>query len=168
MTVVWFKLLHVASLAIWSGGILLMPILLGQRQRAGEGPALHRLHLFTRFAYITVISPAAFVAIASGTALILVQELFVPWFAVKLIFVGMLVMLHVWVGLLVLSVFDEGGRFAGWRVYASVGALSGIMTAIFYVVLAKPDIRLDGLPAFLSQPGGLRSFAAGIIPGLTP
>ncbi|GGD15679.1 CopD family protein [Aureimonas glaciei] len=168
MTVVWLKLLHVVSLAVWTGGILMMPILLGQRRKAGEGPSLHRLHLFTRFAYITVISPAAFVAIGSGTALILVQELFVPWFALKLFFVGLLVILHVWVGLLVLSVFDEGGRFAGWRVYASVGTLSGIMTAIFWVVLAKPDISLDALPAFVFQPGGLRSFAADIIPGLTP
>lgn len=168
MTVVWLKLLHVVALAVWSGGILMMPILLGQRQRAGEGPALHRLHLFTRFAYISVISPAAFVAIGSGTALILVRDLYVPWFALKLLFVGLLVFLHVWIGLLVLSVFDEGERFAGWRVYASVGTLSGVMTAIFWVVLAKPDIRLDVLPDFLFQPGGLRSFAADIIPGLTP
>lgn len=168
MTVVWLKLLHVVSLAIWAGGILLMPILLGQRQAAGEGAPLHRLHAFTRFAYISVISPAAFVAIASGTALIVVRELFVPWFAVKLVFVGILVALHVWIGLLVLAIFDEGGRFARWRVYAGVGTMSSVMTAIFYVVLAKPDIPMDILPSMFFQPGGLRTFAAGFIPGLTP
>ncbi|KQT57384.1 MULTISPECIES: CopD family protein [unclassified Aureimonas] len=168
MITVWLKLLHVTSLAIWAGGILLMPILLGQRQAAGEGASLHRLHAFTRFAYITVISPAAFLAIGSGTALILVREIYVPWFAVKLVFVGILVALHVWIGLLVLSIFDEGGRFARWRVYAGVGALSAVMLSIFYVVLAKPDIPLDILPGFLFQPGGLRTFAADVIPGLTP
>lgn len=168
MTVVWLKLLHVASLAVWAGGILLMPILLGQRQAAGEGSRLHRLHAFTRFAYITVISPSAFVAIGSGTALILVREPFVPWFALKLVLVGILVALHVWIGLLVLSIFDEGGRFARWRVYAGVGTLSCVVTAIFWVVLAKPDIALDVLPAFLFEPGGLRRVAADVIPGLTP
>lgn len=152
MIVVWLKLLHVAALAIWSGGILLMPILLGQRQAAGEGPSLHRLHAFTRFAYITVISPSAFVAIASGTALILAREIFVPWFAVKLVFVGILVALHVWIGLLVLSIFDEGGRFARWRVYAGVGTLSVVMSAIFWIVLAKPDLPLHICRMWSSSP----------------
>lgn len=168
MIIVWLKLLHVASLAIWAGGILLMPILLGQRQAAGEGPSLHRLHAFTRFAYITVISPAAFLAIGSGTALILARETFTHWFALKLVFVGLLVALHVWIGLLVLSVFDEGGRFAHWRVGASLVTLSVVMTAIFWVVLAKPDIPLDILPDFVFRPGGLREVALGLIDRLTP
>ncbi len=168
MTVVWLKLAHVTALAIWTGGILLMPILLGQRETAGSGPPLHRLHAFTRFAYINVISPAAFVAIASGTALILVRETYTPWFAAKLAFVGVLVALHVWIGLLVLSVFENDGHFARWRVSASVVTLSAVITAVFWVVLAKPDISLVWLPDSFLQPGGLRVLAAGIIPGLTP
>ncbi|MEH3146843.1 MAG: CopD family protein [Methylobacterium frigidaeris] len=168
MIVVWLKLLHVASLAVWAGGILLMPLLLGQREVAGEGPPLHRLHAFTRFAYIGVVSPAAFVAIASGTALIVERGIAAPWFALKLLLVGVLVALHVWIGLLVLSIFDEGGRFARWRVTASVVVLCGLMTAVFWLVLAKPDIPLAVLPASLLRPGGLRTLAEGLIPGLTP
>jgi protoporphyrinogen IX oxidase len=168
LIVVWLKLLHVTALSIWAGGILLMPVLLGQREAAGEGNALHRLHAFSRFAYITVISPAAFVAIGSGIALIFAREVFTAWFAVKLLFVGILVALHVWTGLLVLSVFNEGQRFAPWRVGLSLGVLSLVMGAIFYVVLDKPEIALDGLPAALTEPGGLQALAVRFIPGLTP
>ena len=168
MTVVWLKLAHVTALAIWTGGILLMPILLGQRETAGSGPPLHRLHAFTRFAYINVISPAAFVAIASGTALILVRETYTPWFAAKLAFVGVLVALHVWIGLLVLSVFEDDGHFARWRVAASTVVLSALIAAIFWVVLAKPPIALAGWVADLARPGGLGALAEPLIRRLTP
>lgn len=168
MIVVWLKLLHVTALSIWAGGILLMPVLLGQRAAAGEGNALHRLHAFARFAYIRVISPAAFLAIASGVALIFAREVYTPWFALKLLFVGMLVALHVWTGLLVGSIFDEGGRFAPWRVGTSLFALCAVMTAIFYLVLDKPVIPLAALPADLLEPGGLYRLANRLIPGLIP
>ncbi|WP_152048394.1 CopD family protein [Aureimonas psammosilenae] len=164
MTVVWLKFIHVASLSIWAGGILLLPVLLGQRQAAGEGPPLHRLHLFTRFAYVVVVSPAAFLAIASGTALILAREIHFEWFALKLLLVGMLVSLHVWVGLLVLTIFDQGGHFARWRVLASLVTLSALMLAIFWLVLAKPAIPLGFLPENLFRPGGLSELWGAVQP----
>jgi uncharacterized membrane protein len=174
MTVVWLKLLHVTALAVWAAGLLLMPVLFGQRRGAGSGAPLHRLHAFTRFSYITIISPAAFVAIASGTALILLRGIAGPWFAVKLLLVGVLVALHVWIGLLVLSIFEEGGRFARWRVVSSVTVLSATMLGIFWVVLAKPEIDPAALlPGFMLRPGGLGEAAApllpaALIPGPTP
>ncbi|MBB3997294.1 CopD family protein [Aureimonas pseudogalii] len=168
MIVVWLKLLHVTALSIWAGGILLMPLLLGRREAAGDGATLHRLHAFSRFAYIVVISPAAFVAIGSGIGLIFAREVYTAWFAAKLLLVGGLVALHVWVGLLVLSVFDEGGRFARWRVAASVVVLSALITAIFWVVLAKPPIALAGWVADLARPGGLGALAEPLIRRLTP
>lgn len=174
MILVWVKLLHVAMLAIWAGGLLLMPVLFGQRRAAGTGPTLHRLHAFTRFAYITVISPAAFLAIGSGIALVWLRGIDQPWFALKLLLVGVLVGLHVWIGLLVMSIFEEGRHFARWRVVASLTTLSALMLGIFWVVLAKPEIDPAGLlPGFMLRPGGLREVAApylpaGLIPGPTP
>ncbi|WP_182083892.1 CopD family protein [Aureimonas sp. ME7] len=168
MIVVWLKFVHVAALALWTGGILLMPVLLGQRRAAGEGPPLHRLHLFTRFAYVVVVSPAAFLAIASGTALIVAREVYFEWFALKLLFVGVLVALHVWIGLLVLSIFDEGGHFARWRVVASLVTLSTVMLVIFFLVSAKPVIPLGFLPDALFRPGGLSEIVSPLIPGPTP
>ena len=48
-------------------------------------------------------SPAAFVAIASGTALIFLQATFVEWFSLKMVLVGIMAMLHVVAGLVLLQ-----------------------------------------------------------------
>lgn len=169
MTIVWLKSLHIAALVIWCGGLLTLPILLTQREAAGErGTEIDRLHAFTRFAYIALVSPAAFIAIGSGTALILVREIFTVWLAVKLVFVGFLVFLHVWLGLLVLSVFKTDKNFRPWRAISGVVTIGLTVSAILWVVLAKPDISTDFLPSVFHEPGGLRRLAAGIIPGLTP
>ena len=169
MTIVWLKSLHIAALVIWCGGLLTLPILLTQREAAGErGAEIDRLHTFTRFAYIVLISPAAFLAIGSGTALILVREIFTVWLAIKLVFVGFLVFLHVWLGLLVLSVFKTEKHFRPWRAISGVVTITATLTGILWAVLAKPDISTDFLPAEFHEPGGLRQLAADLIPGLKP
>ena len=48
----------------------------------------------TRFVYVEMTSPAAFIAIGSGTALIFLQATFQEWFSLKMVLVGTLVMLH--------------------------------------------------------------------------
>lgn len=169
MTIVWLKSLHIAALVIWCGGLLTLPILLTQREAAGNhGPEVDRLHRFTRFAYIALVSPAAFLAIGSGTALILMRGIFTEWLAIKLVFVGFLVFLHVWLGLLVLSVFKSDKNFRPWRAISGVVTISLTISAILWVVLAKPAISTDFLPAVFHEPGGLRQLAADVIPGLTP
>ena len=50
-------------------------------------------------------SPAAFVAIGSGTALIFLQSTFREWFTLKMVLVGAMVMLHVVAGLVAVRVF---------------------------------------------------------------
>ncbi len=168
MILVWAKALHVATLAVWAAGLLLLPVLMNQREAAGSGPPLHRLHAFTRFAYIAVISPAAFLAIASGTALILLREVFTTWFALKLVFVGVLTALHVWTGLVILKLFEDGQHFRLWRTVSSLFAFSLTMLAIFWLVLAKPAIELDFVPAVLHEPGGLGRIGGDLIDRLTP
>ena len=50
-------------------------------------------------------SPAAFVAIGSGTGLIFVQATFQEWFSLKMVLVGAMVMLHVVAGLVLVHLF---------------------------------------------------------------
>ncbi|RIY02168.1 hypothetical protein D3218_05870 [Aureimonas flava] len=165
---VWAKSLHIAALIVWSAGLLTLPVLMAQREALGPGREFDRLHAFTRFAYIVVISPAAFVAVGSGTALILLREVFTPWFGAKLLLVGALVAVHVRIGLLVLSVFDEGGHFRLWRVVLATVLISGILSGILWVVLAKPDVPLGWLPSVAFEPGGLGRVGDDVIRRLTP
>lgn len=168
MILVWAKSLHIAALVVWAAGLLTLPVLMAQREALGHGRELDRLHAFTRFAYIVVISPAAFVAVGSGTALVLLREVFTPWFALKLLLVGALVAVHVRLGLLVLAVFDEEGHFRLWRVVLATLLISAILAGILWVVLAKPVVPLDWIPRFAFEPGGLGRAGDDVIRRLTP
>ncbi|MBB5423103.1 putative membrane protein [Paraburkholderia sp. JPY158] len=99
------KFIHLAAIAIWSGGLLVLPYLFWQRRGLAAGTELDRLHRITRLVFVELTSPAAFVAIASGTALIFLQATFVEWFTAKMVFVGIMAMLHVLAGLVLHDLF---------------------------------------------------------------
>ncbi len=138
MTVVLLKALHIGAIAIWAAGLICLPFLFRQRGGLEDGQDLHRLHAMVRFFYVVVLSPAAFIAIASGTGLIFLQQTFEVWFSVKLLLVGMLVVAHVLSGLLILKLFEEAGRYPIWRYLLVTATTTVIVTAILFVVSAKP------------------------------
>src|SRR5690606_25139269 len=111
----WLKLLHVATIALWSAGLIALPFLYWQR-RGLEQQRLHRLHAFTRFFYVALLSPAAFVAVASGTALILLMGTYENWFSAKLVGVSALTGIHIFSGMVILRLFEPGQVYPGWRV----------------------------------------------------
>jgi hypothetical protein len=76
---IFLKFVHLATIAVWSGGLLVLPLLFWQRRLVTNIDELESLHRTTRFVYV-VRRPAAFVAIASGTASFL-QTTFREWFA---------------------------------------------------------------------------------------
>jgi uncharacterized membrane protein len=100
----FLKFVHIAAIAIWSGGLVVLPFLFWQRRSLGAGSDVDRLHRMTRFVYVEMTSPAAFVAIGSGTALIFLQATYEEWFTLKMAFVGAMVMLHVLAGLVLVRV----------------------------------------------------------------
>jgi uncharacterized membrane protein len=165
---IWMtKLLHLSAISVWAGGLLVMPFLLRQRSGLVDEP-LHRLHRLVRTLYVSLLSPAAFVAIASGTALIFLQSTFFEWFSVKLLVVGILSALHVRAGLLVLAVFDRDGSISRGGALATTGATVAAVTAILVVVLWKPLIDVDDLAPGLFQPGGLAKILAPVTVWVTP
>ena len=162
MTAVLLKFAHVLGIALWSAGLVCLPFLYLQRRRL-VGDALHRLHNFTRFFYVALVSPAAFVAVASGTALVFVQETYAPWFSLKLALVAAMVAIHATSGLVILSLFEPGKSYPFWR-FAGVTTLTvAVVGAILLTVLAKPEIgRIAALdPVF--TPGALGEMLGGLI-----
>ena len=59
------KFIHLAAIAVWSGGLIVLPFLFWQRRGIETGPELDQLHRLTRFVYVGMASPAAFIAIGS-------------------------------------------------------------------------------------------------------
>lgn len=92
--VLWLKFIHLSAIAIWSAGLVCLPGLCVARTSTLSGEALYRLQAAVRYTCVVVVSPAAFVAIASGIALMFARQTFEPWFSIKLTLVAALVLMH--------------------------------------------------------------------------
>ncbi|WP_062227698.1 CopD family protein [Aureimonas frigidaquae] len=155
MMVVWLKIGHIIALSIWCAGLLAMPFMLSRREAGLVGEPLYERQKVTRFVFISLVSPAAFIAIGTGTALIFAMETFTAWFAIKLLFVGLLAKLHIRMGTAVVEVFKEGEHFPLWKMLttASVGVV--LVVGILVIVLWKPSLAALSPPDHIMQPGGL-------------
>src|SRR6202043_1761001 len=134
------KFVHLAAIALWSGGLIVLPFLFWQRRKLEAGLDLDPLHRVARFVFVGMASPAAFVAIASGTALIFLQTTFVEWFSLKMALVGAMAMLHVVAGLILARFFSPKGHFGRFSYVGLTSSYIVLITAIIWVVLAKPHI----------------------------
>jgi putative membrane protein len=164
LLVIWLKFAHVGSIALWAGGLVCLPILYVQRRGLKDG-ALHRLHNFTRLFYIALVSPAAFVAIGSGTALILLQGTYENWFSAKLFAVAIMTGIHIFSGLTILKLFEPDKSYPLWRMVLVIALTLLVVLAILSLVLGKP--RLEWPEFFTSHfaPGRLREIASDLTGG---
>lgn len=156
---VWLKVLHVTAISLWAAGLFGIPALYMQRETVRAQAELHRLQALTRFLYVGIASPAAFLGIATGIGLIFIGGTWAPWFAAKLLFVGLLTFVHVAAGLVLLRLFRPGRRFPAWRFAAFSLVTAATVTAILFLVLGKPELP-HLLPDAMSEPGYLRGLLA--------
>ncbi len=157
------KFLHIACIGIWAAGLVGLPGLYVQRATVDDDEALFQLQKMVRYAYVTIISPAAFLAVASGIALVFAQGTFAAWFSLKLALVACLVVLHVLSGLVIIRLFRRGQAYPLWRFAVSTTVTCALVVAILLVVLAKPDIHTTFMES-LFEPGGLRHMIRAVSP----
>ncbi len=161
--IAWTKAIHIAALMVWCAGLLVLPSIYAQR-KVLRGPALHELHRFARAVFINVTSPAAFLTVIAGTALIFLRDVFTVWMAFKLLAVGALAVLHMRQGYVLLAVFEPGRSYAAWRQILATTVTLGVIGVILWLVLAKPPIETARLPDWLLTPGGLQSLLETMMP----
>lgn len=160
---VWLKFVHIAAIAIWSAGLICLPGLYVQRAHVPNEPSLHRLQRLVRLLYVGAMSPAAFAGIATGTALIFLRETWAPWFGAKLVLVGVMATIHILTGLVIIRLFDEGEIYPVWRFVAVTILTLATVSAILFLVLAKPDIP-SILPPSMHEPGALKRLLGDLSP----
>ncbi len=147
------KALHIAALIIWCAGLIGLPLMLSKHE-IGEGQASYsQLRLLTHRGYAYLATPAAIVAIAAGTALIFLNEVFTLWMFVKLLAVGVLVSLHAWIGHLVVLMSERRGQYAPRSALPMLVPIAITMLTILFLVLGKPVLD-NFAPGWLSQPLG--------------
>lgn len=162
MILTWLKFIHVATIALWSAGLIALPFLYLQRKGLA-GEALHKLHAFTRFLYVALVSPAAFVAIGSGTALILMQGTYENWFSAKLLGVSVMTGVHIFSGLMILRLFEPGRVYPLGRFVLVLSVTVLAIGAILALVLGKPDLVWPEILVAFFAPGALSAMAGQVI-----
>ncbi|MDP1874676.1 CopD family protein [Phenylobacterium sp.] len=154
----WLKFLHIAALLIWCAGLVYLPGLLLAHRNMTNREDFIRIRNASRFSYNAITSPAAFVAIGAGTALLLLAPgVLQGWMFVKLALVGALVMAHVQYGFVLSALSELGSKPPRLRLLAVWILVFVAMTAILWLVLEKPFLGSSRLPAWLLEPGGLQS-----------
>ncbi|MDZ7601299.1 MAG: CopD family protein [Hoeflea sp.] len=147
------KFVHIATVAVWMASLVGLPGLYVQRARLSDREELLSLQRMVRYAYLKIMSPAAFAAVASGTGLIFLSAAFEPWLSAKLALVGLLAMIHTLAGLVIIRLFDKGEVYPGWRFIGVTMITLVLILGVLYLVLAKPVFGVQ--PSVFTEPGGL-------------
>ncbi|MBX9454599.1 MAG: CopD family protein [Rhizobium sp.] len=147
------KALHIVMLALWCAGLFALPMMLARHDPAVGQADYARIRKATHYGYIMVVTPAALVAIISGTALVFLREAFVPWMFAKLVFVAVLVAFHAWVGHVLVTVAETEGIHNPPRAWLPSLLLATAILAILTLVLAKPELETIAFPQWLTEPG---------------
>jgi uncharacterized membrane protein len=151
----WLKFLHIACIATWVAGLFYLAALLAGHRRVRDRQDFARIRMASRFAFMGIVSPAAFIAIGTGGALLFIADALHPWMFVKLMGVGVLVVAHVQYGYVLTHLADEGAKGPTTRIRVVVGAIFLSALTVLYLVLAKPVITDSFVPRSLTEPGFL-------------
>jgi len=135
------KLFHFAALICWCGALLYLPALIAAAGNVSSQYRVDRAWM-ARQLFIAFATPAALIAIVTGTALFLRDGIVAPWLVLKLAMVAGMSVCHVACGALILRIerhLELDDPPAGvWR-----SVVTGIVSAAFigatlWLVLAKP------------------------------
>lgn len=161
--IVLAKFIHIASIAIWAAGLLCLPFLFAQRRSSDPQHEAERLHGLVRFFYVVILSPAAFIAIGSGTALIFLRQTFEIWFQLKLVAVGIMVLIHLLSGLTLLALFSGKRGYTRPHYVLYTGSTLAAVTAILVLVSAKPAFHALVSGGEMFSPGWLGAWLGPLI-----
>lgn len=140
----WFLILHISTLIIWCASLLYLPALI-----AGIHTKQIEIHepydqygSVARFVFTHIATPAALIAIISGTLVFVLNRTVEIWLIAKLTLVTGLVVGHTLAGLLLLHTQDRSTKPIRRWCWMLSAVLCALMVAIVWVVLAKPAADL--------------------------
>ncbi|EIK52003.1 hypothetical protein YO5_10125 [Stutzerimonas stutzeri TS44] len=132
------KLLHFAALLCWCGSLLYLPALISAGTQSGDRLFYRDHSHLTRLVFTLISTPAALLAIGSGTALFLRDGTLADWLIMKLTVVTAMALCHALCGVLVLRVERDPARSVRWQCLA-IGVLVPLLIVLtLWLVLAKP------------------------------
>ena len=140
----WLMGLHVSALVIWCAGLLYLPGLYSLQPSLRERIEFHRLQVMSRMAFVAIASPAAVIAILSGTALVYVGGASGGWLAAKLTVVAFMAIFHAYCGHMLARLGHESRPRRSYRVQPWLAIAPVLMIGlVLWLVLDKPVLFLD-------------------------
>ncbi len=132
------KLLHLMTLIGWCGALMYLPALIAAGTR-GRDELFYRDHAhLTRMVFNLIATPAALLAIGSGTVLFLREGLFDLWLIVKLTSVAGMVICHALCGVLILRIERVADPSLRRECLTIGGLILSLIGCTLWLVLAKP------------------------------
>lgn len=132
------KLLHFASLLCWCGTLIYLPALIAAGTKRSD-QLFYRDHAhLTRMVFTLIGTPAALLAIGSGTALFLRDGIVGGWLIMKLTTVAGMALCHALCGVLVLHIERDPERSVTRQCVAMGIAVPVLIALTLWLVLAKP------------------------------
>lgn len=137
---IFFLVLHIVALAFWCAALLYLPALIAgiHSQRTAISEPAHRYGSVARFVFTSIATPAALLAIMSGTMVFLLDRTVEVWLIIKLTLVTALSVGHTLAGLVLLRTQDPNTHPVRRWCWMLGGTYCVLMIAIIWVVLAKP------------------------------
>lgn len=132
------KLLHFAALLCWCGALLYLPALIAAGTRRTDA-LFYRDHVhLTRLVFTLIATPAALLAIGSGTAIFLRDGLVAGWLVIKLTSVAGMALCHALCGVMLLRIEREPETGVRLQCTLLGGLIALLIGVTLWLVLAKP------------------------------
>lgn len=153
------KALHITALSAWCAGLILLPVMMhiyGRRDEIKTQAGFTEFRWLTHYSYTCALSPAAVIAVSSGTVLIFALEVLDVWMMAKLIAVAGMVLLHIWLGHLIVQAGEGRGTFRLPPVGLALLGIIPLIGLVLFLVLAKPGLQdISAIfPDFMQEPRG--------------
>lgn len=136
--VLWLLLLHISAVLCWCGSLLYLPALIAGTASQQTAIGLQRHQAVTIMVFSLFATPAALIAIASGTAVFITGRIVEPWLILKLTLVVVLVVCHAVVGWMLLRTLTAPYKTVTLPCVLLGAAVALLIPAIVWIVLTKP------------------------------
>jgi protoporphyrinogen IX oxidase len=135
----WLLLLHISAVVCWCGSLLYLPALIASTTASQQTTTEQQRHVaVVHIIYKLFTTPAALVAITSGTAIFLVGEIVDSWLILKLTLVVALVMCHALIGWIIVLMQKAFYSYLTLLCALIGGGVVMLILIIIGVVLTKP------------------------------
>jgi putative membrane protein len=134
----WIKAFHIIFMVTWFGGLFYLPRLFVYHAMSTDEVSLERFKIMERTLFYGIMTPGAVLTLFFGMWLMLGYDFSGGWLNVKLLLVGVLVIYHVYLGILMLD-FKHGRNRHGHVYYRWLNEFPIlILVAIVILVVVKP------------------------------